>query len=121
MIEMRESPDSDIIELTIDGHVTAKDYHELAERFLAAYEKHGKIRVLKEIRSINGVDFEVLKEKLILALVKHIKDVKCGALVTDEHWLEQLTDFLKPAYPCPVRCFKLNQIEEARQWLRSQA
>jgi hypothetical protein len=119
MIEYRETPDADMIELMIDGHLHADEYHATAEKLLAFMEKHSKIRVLKEVRRFTGIDLAVFKEKLIGAMLKHINDVRAVAVVSDEHWIEQLTDFLKPLYPYPVRCFKISQVEEARNWLKS--
>lgn len=119
MYEVRENPQTKTIEVMVDGPLSAVEYHEMAEKSLAFIEKHGKVRVLKEIRSFNGIEFSVFKDKLILALLKHINDVTGTAVVSDEPWIERVTNFFKPTYPYPVRLFKLNQLEEARQWLNS--
>jgi len=119
MIEYREFPDDDRIELTIDGHITAAEFHAVAEKIEPFIEKHKNIRALKEVRNFTGLDLSVFKEKLIGAWLKHSKDIRATALVCDEHWMEQLTDLLKPIFPYPVRCFKLAQIEEARAWLKA--
>jgi SpoIIAA-like len=119
MIEYKEIAEANMLEVMIDGRLTAEEYHPIAEKMLAFIEEHRKILVLKEIRSFSGIDFAVFKEKLIGAMLKHIKDVRGVAVVTDEQWIEQITNFLKPVYPYPVSCFKLEQIEEARKWLRS--
>lgn len=119
MIEYREIPESDMLELVIDGSLTAAEYHTVAQQALAFIETHKKVRVLKEIRSFTGFDIAIFKEKLVGAMVKHINDIRATAVVSDEHWVEQLTNFLKPLYPYPVQCFRLEQLEEARRWLKS--
>jgi hypothetical protein len=119
MIECREIANTDIVELIIDGRVTAEEYHAVAEKLLPMLEKHRQIRVLKEVRSFTGMDLGIFKEKLLAAWLTHLKDVVAVAVVCDELWMEQLTNFLKPIYPYPVRCFKLAQVEEARAWLAS--
>ena len=119
MIEYREILDADMIELIIDGYITAEDLHAIAEKIQVFMETHKKIRALKEVRSFTGLDFSIFKEKLIGAWLKHLKDIRGVALVCDEHWMEQLTNALKPVFPYPVRCFKMAQIEEARTWLKS--
>lgn len=119
MIEYREIPENDMIELKIDGYITAEDFHSIAEKLLLFMDQHKKIRVLKEVRSFSGLDFVIFKERLIGAWLKHFKDVGGVAVVCDEHWMEQLTELLKPIYPYPVRCFKPTNIEEARSWLKS--
>jgi hypothetical protein len=119
MIEYKEIPEAGMLEVMIDGRLTAEEYHPIAEKTLVFMEKHQKILVLKEIRSFSGIDFAIFKEKLIGAMLKHIKDIRGVAVVTDEQWIEQITNFLKPVYPYPVHCFRLAQIEEARNWLKS--
>jgi hypothetical protein len=118
-MKMRNSTDSDLVEVIVDGDIKANDYHDVAEQVLAAMKKYGRIRVLKEVRNFSGLNFEVFKDRLIFALLKHLKDVRCAAVVSDEEWVQKLTNFLAPAYPYPVRCFKLAEIEEARKWLKS--
>jgi len=56
MYECREIPDTDTLELMIDGRLSADEYHATAEKILAFMEKHGKIRILKEVRSFTGLD-----------------------------------------------------------------
>lgn len=119
MYELRESPDSNIIEVMVDGSISAAEYHEMAERCLAFIEKHGKVRVLKEIVHFTGLDFQIFKDQLIYALLKHVNDVTATAVVTDEEWIVNLTNLLRPAYSYPVRCFNSSQLEEAREWLKS--
>jgi len=116
---VREDADSDIVEIVVDGEIKASDYHDAAEKVLQVIEKHGRIRVLKEVRKFTGLNFDVFKNKLIFDMLKHVKDIRCAAVVSDEHWARQLTDFLAPAYPYPVRTFALSEIEEARSWLKS--
>jgi hypothetical protein len=118
-MQMRNSEDSDIVEIIVDGEIKASEYHDTAEKVLAVIKKYGRIRVLKEVKNFRGLNLDVFKDKLIFDLLKHLKDIRCAAVVSDEQWVQQLTNFLAPAYPYPVRSFKLSEIEEARTWLKS--
>jgi hypothetical protein len=118
-MKLRNSEDSDLVEIIVDGEIKASDYHDVAQKVLAVMEKHGRIRVLKEVKNFSGLNLDVFKDKLIFDLLKHLKDIRCAAVVSDEQWVQQLTIFLAPAYPYPVRSFKLAEIEEARSWLKS--
>ncbi|MBX9690033.1 MAG: STAS/SEC14 domain-containing protein [Candidatus Obscuribacterales bacterium] len=120
MIELREYPENAILEAVVDGYVSAEEYHEVAEKTLAFIEKHGRIRVMKEIHSFSGMDFSAFKDKLVAALLKHLNDVIAVAVVTDEKWIQDLSNLLKSFYPYKMRCFKLTEIEEARVWLKEQ-
>lgn len=119
MYELRENNDTKTIEAMVDGPISASEYHEMAAKCLAFIERHGKVKVIKEIRSFEGVDFSIFKDDLMLALLKHIDDVVATAVVTDEKWIEQITSFFQPTYPYPVRLFKGNQLDEARAWLQT--
>ena len=119
MIDYKEIPESNIIEFTIDGKVTADEYHDLAERALAFMKKHGQIRVLKAIKSFDGFDLEIFKEKLLGDLLRHKSDITHAALVSDEKWMEQLSSLVMPAFPYRVRYYKLDEIDQARAWLKS--
>lgn len=119
MIEYKEIPESNIIEFSIDGKIDAEDYHKLAENFLKFLDQHGTVRVLKEIKSYEGFDLEILREKLLGELLKHQKDISHAAVVTDEDWVHQISKFFAPAFHCKTRFYKLNEKEKALDWLRS--
>lgn len=119
MYEFKEVPEADMLEVMIDGHITSDEYHAAVEKIFAFMEQHKPIRVLKQVRSFNGLDFGIFKENIIGAMLKHMKDIRAVAVVSDEHWVVQLTDLLKPVYPYPVQSFSFSQLEEARTWLKS--
>lgn len=64
MFEYRENSETSTLEVMIDGHITADDYHTMAQKVVAFMESHPKIRVLKEIRSFDGLDFGIFKVKI---------------------------------------------------------
>lgn len=117
MIEYKELPNTNIIEAVVDGKVDADEYHALAKKALAFMEQHKKIRVIKIIKSFDGFDLDILKEKLIMDLLKHKHKISHTALVTDEGWIEQLAEFITPMFPYRTRCYKLSDIEAARAWV----
>lgn len=119
MIEYREIPETNIIEFSIDGKINADDYHNLAEKVLKFIEKHGTVRVLKEIKSYQGFDLEILREKLLGELLKHQKDISHAAVVTDEEWVHQISKFFAPVFHCKSRFYKLSEKDQALEWLRS--
>ncbi|MCA9819042.1 MAG: STAS/SEC14 domain-containing protein, partial [Cyanobacteria bacterium HKST-UBA01] len=82
MITYNEIPESKIVEFTVDGKINAEDYHKLAENFLAFVEKHDKVRVLKQIKSFEGFDLEILREKLLGELLRHQGNITHAALVS---------------------------------------
>ena len=119
MITYKEFPESKIVEFSVDGKINANDYHSLAEHFLAFVEKHGKVRVLKQIKSFDGFDLEILREKLLGELLRHKDNITHAAVVSDEPWIEQIGRFTAPAFACKTRFFKCADIEEAREWLKT--
>jgi len=119
MFEIREVPDTNIVEIVIDGSITAADVQEAIPSFIAATQHHKSVRVLKEVRSIEGVDFSAIAPQ-IGEIYQHLGEISHVALVADESW-EPVIAQMKPMYPFPVKFFGPKQVEEARNWLKTVA
>lgn len=116
-MQYREIPDTNVMEVDIDGRVSAENYHEVAEAALAFMEKHDKVRVIKIIRNYDGVDLEILKEKLILKMFAHRGDITHAAVVTDKRWITSLSKFVTPLYKCKTRIYQMAEVDDARKWI----
>ena len=116
MITYYEVSETNIIEVTVDGKITAQDFDELVEKFEAAMERHGKVRVLEHVKSFGGMPLSKWWEDFKFG-IKHWRDVERAAVVADKKWIELWTKVVKPFVKCEVRYFASAEIEEARQWL----
>src|SRR5262249_30844729 len=117
MFRYREVPDSSIIELTLDGSVSAAEFDEVMSQLERAIQRHGKIQVLEEIRGFAMIPPSKWWDDLSFAW-RHLQDISHFALVTDEKWIEVVTKMFKPLIRGEVRYFHSGDIDAARAWLQ---
>ena len=118
MLGYRENPEHGIVEITIDTKITQEDFDRVARQMEAFIEAHGKVKILEEIRHLSGFDASVLWSGLKFDM-KHLKDYSHCAVVSDKGWVGPVAKAAGAMISCKVRVFPLDQIEQARQWLRS--
>lgn len=120
MIEYRDDPDTDIIEVVVDGKISRADFDQIAEKLEAAIKRHGKVRLLEDIRGFSGIAPSALWEDIRFSL-RHLSDFSRVAVVADKTWMEWLAKAVNPLVRGEVRHFERARIEEARRWLREDA
>jgi hypothetical protein len=120
MIEYREDPGSDLVEIVVDGHVSKAEFDDVAARLEAAIARHGKLRVLEEVRSFGGIEPSAFWADLKFGL-RHLNHFSRCAVVSDKRWIEILATGTGKLIACEVRHFPPDQIEAARDWLRGDA
>ncbi len=80
MIEYRNNTDNNIVEITVEGKITEADFDQVITQLKADIEKHGKLRILEEIRSFTGIDPIVLWKDAKLGFA-HVNDFTHAAVV----------------------------------------
>jgi len=118
MIEVREQPGSNIIEMTVSGSVTAQEFDDALAVFTGAIERHGRIRVLENVGELETppVPWTKLWEDVKFS-VKHLSDVTHVAVVADQGWIGAYVNMLNPALKAELKHFKRTELEVARTWL----
>lgn len=116
-LEYKRHEDSNVVELVVEGKITAASFDDFVRQAEADFEKHGKLRILEEIRSFEGIDPIAFWHDL--QYIRRINDVTHAAIVADAKWMRSLTEAIKGFYPFEVRAFERSQIEEARTWLKT--
>lgn len=119
MIEIAETDGGDMLEIRASGRVTEHDYETVLipaiERSLAG---GGPVRLLYQV----GPGFEGYSAGAIWADarlgMRHWRGFDRVAVVTDSDAIELAVTMFGFAMPCPVRTFELDEVEEARAWLR---
>ena len=117
MLEYREIPDTNIVEFTIDGAISAAEFDEVIASFEASIARHGKIRVLEHVRSLGGVPPSKWWEDIKFGF-KHMRDISRAAVVAEATWIEIFANLVNPFLAAEVRYFKSAEIDKARAWLR---
>lgn len=117
-LEYRNNLDNNIVEITIEGKIVEADFDQLISQAQADFKKHGKLRILEEIRSFEGIDPMALWKDLKFGL-PHLNDITHVAIVTDTKWMRTYSTAIDSVLSAKVKAFEGSQIAEAREWLAS--
>lgn len=114
-LEYVSHPDSNVVEIIVEGKIAEADFDRVLALAKADFAKHGKLKVLEEIRSFEGVDPMVLWKDIQQAAL--VKDITHAAIVADAKWLRTLAEAMGTILPAQIKAFERSQIEAARVWL----
>ena len=117
MHQFTEFPNDKIVALTIDGHVSRQDFQDMQKKFEHKIDEWGELKLLEVVKSFSGMEPTALWDDIKFSL-KHYKDFSKAALVTDKKWIEIVTKTVTPFVPMPLKVFEMDEIEEAKEWLR---
>jgi len=106
-----------IVELYVEGKVTQEDFDRIAGQLHQFIETHGKIKLLEVVRNFEGFDPSMLWDGIKFDM-KHIPNISHCAVVSDIGWLSPLAKAAGGFISTKLRTFSLNQLEEAKQWLK---
>jgi|GEM_PF-146431 len=114
-MKYRSSGESNIVEIMIEGKITAADFDRIVPLIKADLAKHGKIKVLEEIRSFEGMDPMALWKDLQQAYL--VKDITHVALVADAQWMRTMAEAVSAIFPAEIKAFERSQMAAAQVWL----
>jgi hypothetical protein len=109
-----------LLEVRVTGKLTKEAYQKLVPAVDAQIKQHGKLHILFVMRDFHGWTADAMWEDLKFDL-KHWKDIERLALVGDKKWEKGMAIFCKPFTKARIRYFDMAQLEEAHQWLESEA
>ena len=89
MLEYRQDDSAGIVEVTVDGMVTQQDLEEVAKNLEGLVARHGKLKLLKEVRGLPDIDVATIWENAKLGF-RHFNDFSHYAIVTDNTWKVQV-------------------------------
>lgn len=116
MFEFCEIPDTNILELSIDGKVTRGDFDKAVAKMETMIARHGKIKILEVVHNIGKMEPSAIWEDIKWS-PKHLKDFSHAAVVADQKWIEWVTALVKPFVSVEIRFFHTDEIDNARRWL----
>ena len=119
MIEIQCDDTSGLLEITISGRVSKSDYDDvLIPAVEAALQAQDKIRLVVHVAAaFEGYDLAAAWSDTKLG-ASHWSGFDRVALVTDVGWIASSARAMAFLTPCPVQVFPLNQLDEARRWIR---
>ena len=113
--EYKSSADNNIVELVIEGKIQESDFDRVLDRMKTDMQKHGKIKVLEDVRSFEGADLMVFWKDLKASPL--VNDITHVAIVADAKWMRTIAEAVGTILSAEVKAFERSQIETARKWL----
>jgi hypothetical protein len=105
------------IAIRVQGYMNSQDIKTLLPYLKHRIEQHGRIRILVELRNVNGIEMLAILRTLPFSF-KYSKRVEKKAVVTDERWVYTWANLLSPLSKTQVRCFPNKDMEKAWDWVR---
>lgn len=108
---------SGVIEIAIDGAITAADYERVVAMLEGELGRRDKLRVVEIIHAVGHIDAAVWWRDVRWAF-SHIGKFGRCAVVTDKGWVGSISRAVAALMPAEIRVFPLAGLNEARAWVR---
>ncbi|MCG6943177.1 MAG: STAS/SEC14 domain-containing protein [Thiohalocapsa sp.] len=122
MISVRQTPDSNIVEVEITDSITAQEFDDALAALKEAIGQHGHIRVLE---LVGELDTPPIPWNRFWADIKfgfeHLSDITHAAVVADQGWIATYVNMLNPLFKAEFKPFKHAELAAARAWLEQAA
>ncbi|MCF7982924.1 MAG: STAS/SEC14 domain-containing protein [Thiohalocapsa sp.] len=120
MVKIRQEPGTNIVEMEIEGAMTAQEFDDALAQFKSAIDEHGSIRVLEIIGSLGTppVPWSKFWEDVKFGF-EHLGDISHAAVVADQGWIGIYTKMLDPLLKAEIKWFKRSDLPAAREWLKT--
>ena len=114
-LQYNRAENSPVVEIVIEGKITAADMQSVIKEVETDLAKYEKIRVLEDIRDFKGVDPMALW--IDLKQVSKIRKISHAAIIADAKWVKTVAEAIGGLYPFEMKVYERSQIAEARAWL----
>lgn len=113
MIEYRNNPHNNVVEISVEGKISESGFDRVITQLKDDIEKHGKLRILEEIRSFEGIDPIALWKDVRFGLA-HVNDFTHAAVVADAKWVRTFAEAINSVLSAEVKAFERPHLEAAR-------
>jgi hypothetical protein len=118
MIQYHTTPDSSVIEISVEGKITDKELREAIEHMRGDVDLNGKTRVLERIEHFSGIEPKALWTDMTQG-VSVARKVTRAAVVADARWIHASMHLARFFTKAEIKAFHLNEIEQARAWINA--
>jgi hypothetical protein len=115
-VELKKELDGKIITMTVHGKLEKEDYDHFGVELEKQMKKHGKVRILIELKDFHGWTASAAWEDCKLGF-RHFNDIERIAVVGDSVWEKGATYFAKPFTVAKVKYFEQTDKNQAELWI----
>jgi hypothetical protein len=119
MVRLNHKEDSRTLFVEVTEKLRTEDYEDFIKLVEPMIQKHGKIRIMVEMRDFHGWSAGALWEDIKFD-VKHFDDIERLALVGDKKWEKGMAIFCKPFTTATVRYFDAADVQLAGAWIEEE-
>jgi len=122
MIDVHEQPNSNIVEMTVSGSITAQEFDNALATMTDAIKRHGRIRLLENVGELETppIPWNKLWDDVKFSF-EHLSDITHVAVVADQGWIGAYVNMLNPMMKAELKHFKRPELEVAQSWLAQAA
>ncbi len=118
MFKILETAVDSVIEMEVEGEVTAEDYEVLEEAIKDKLKETDQVNILCRVKELSKITAQAILEDFKLG-VKHYKNIGKIAVVSSEDWTEWITK-LSAILPVESKHFDTEEIDEAWSWVKNE-
>ena len=115
MIEELSDLPAGVIGFEVSGRIRAEDYRDVVLPALERAAATGEVRFVIVMRDFDGMSGGALWQDLKVG-VEHFRAWKRIALITDIHWMQQMTSLFGWMTPGEVKTFAMEDRDKAVAW-----
>jgi len=115
-LELKEEAEGKVLVVHLSGKIARSDYVHLGPEVNRLIEKHGKVRVLMDMKDFHGWTLGALWQDVKFDM-KHYKDIERVAMVGEKSWEKWMAKVCRPFTTAEVRYFDQSQAEQAKAWI----
>lgn len=116
-IQVDKTPAGTIVTLRIKEKLDKNDYEAFVPMIESQIQAGSPVRLLVELHEFTGWTAGALWEDTKFA-ARHFADIDRLAVVGESRWQQGVSVFFKPFTAADMRYFDMQDIEDARQWIR---
>ena len=119
MFTITESKSGKYVHLLLSGKLNKEAYAEFVPDLEAMIAKHGKVRLLVELKDFHGWDLEAIWEDTKFGF-KHYRDIERIAIVGESAWEKWMVSFCRPFTSAKMKYFDAPAMAAAEQWIHKE-
>jgi hypothetical protein len=116
MLEYQMIPNTNVVEMSIDGHVTAAEFAELLKMMDIQFQQHSKLRLLIKVLRLSSFEPALIFHDVMFG-IRHFFDLSHYAIATDQIWVKRGIIASRPFMLGQIRIYSMDELERARQWI----
>ncbi len=116
MLEYQVVPNTNVIEMSIDGHITTAEFAELLKMMDGQFQQHAKLRLLIKVLKLSSFEPTLIFHDVLFG-IRHFFDLSHYAIATDQIWVKRGIIASRLFMLGQIRIYTMDELELARKWI----